>query len=382
MLSRFLAILFMWGGVARAEEIGAEEIPQLRKAAQAGDTEAQYKLGMCFFEGSGVKADRARAVQCFRIAAKADHPKAQFQLGNCFANGWGVAKDKTIAAEWYKKAEKQGVVKAPDYLTADNIKARWIADLPVPRTMDRTYYEVSKRNAQFRSEVESGKHDLRAAIEAATHNKGEAIRVGDEERARFYAAQIVEITPANPPTTSGLSLSNEDAENLKSVHENAAFRRTLNVSFKTEKGWTLPVSKTVSFISDEEADDPLSGCALFPASDNSIVVVKVGIFDHLGYLFAFIPSGAVTGKELASGPEREWLLAAQWPAPQELHGDLSVGVLAAVRKNDRATAAEFKMMLGEKERCMAQLRMLKRDFLRNDDDLSASRVGVFLHSQP
>lgn len=61
------------------EEIRAralDAIAQLRLQAEAGDAEAQFKLGLILYSGMGVEADRPAAHEWWQKAAANGHPKA------------------------------------------------------------------------------------------------------------------------------------------------------------------------------------------------------------------------------------------------------------------------------------------------------------------
>ena len=85
-------------------------------AAQKGDAEAQYMLGIRYYNGIGVAKDQAQAVSWWRKAAAQGDTNAQFNLGFCYTYGEGVAKDHVEAAKWYRKAADQGHTKAQDKL--------------------------------------------------------------------------------------------------------------------------------------------------------------------------------------------------------------------------------------------------------------------------
>ena len=50
------------------------------RSAEQGDAEAQYNLGICYYNGRGVKKDTAEAVKCFRKAAKNGNSEAKAML--------------------------------------------------------------------------------------------------------------------------------------------------------------------------------------------------------------------------------------------------------------------------------------------------------------
>jgi TPR repeat protein len=85
--------------------------------------EAQFFLGMAFFDGGGVMKDEKMAFDggelCFRIAAKKGHAKAQYYLGTCYKarhdkgesdeNGTAMLE---FCTEWYFRSAEQGYVDA------------------------------------------------------------------------------------------------------------------------------------------------------------------------------------------------------------------------------------------------------------------------------
>lgn len=93
-----------------------------RTQAEAGDAEAQYNLGQCYFVGSGVEQNFTLAVEWFTKAAVQGHAEAQYYLGYCHLRGLGVKIASSImydchgipmyrdsiAQEWMRKAAEQG----------------------------------------------------------------------------------------------------------------------------------------------------------------------------------------------------------------------------------------------------------------------------------
>lgn len=83
-----------------------------RRAAEKGDAEAQYGLGMLYFEGRGVEKDFVQSFQWMRLAAEGDNALAQFQVAGSYECGEGVERDVSLAREWYQRAAAQGDVAA------------------------------------------------------------------------------------------------------------------------------------------------------------------------------------------------------------------------------------------------------------------------------
>ena len=85
-----------------------EDAVEYRKAADQGDAEAQYDLGLCYELGSGVPKDEVEAVKWYRKAAEQGNAAAQSGLGGCYAYGIGVKEDAVEGVKWYRKAAEQG----------------------------------------------------------------------------------------------------------------------------------------------------------------------------------------------------------------------------------------------------------------------------------
>jgi len=55
-----------------------------------------------------LKKDHEKAVKWYRKAAEQGESDAQYSLGNCYYNGEGVKKDMEKAKKWHLKAARQG----------------------------------------------------------------------------------------------------------------------------------------------------------------------------------------------------------------------------------------------------------------------------------
>ncbi len=89
-----------------------EAVQWYRRAAEQGLAKAQFYLGAGYVLGNGVQQDDHEAVQWFRRAAEQDHAAAQRILGMMYANGKGVPQDDREAMHWYRRAAKQGLAEA------------------------------------------------------------------------------------------------------------------------------------------------------------------------------------------------------------------------------------------------------------------------------
>ena len=78
------------------------------KAAEQGNAYAQTNLGVMYKDGRGVAPDDARAVAWYSKAAEQKDAVAQYGLGVMYREGRGVAQDDAEAAQWFRKAAEQG----------------------------------------------------------------------------------------------------------------------------------------------------------------------------------------------------------------------------------------------------------------------------------
>ncbi len=76
-------------------------------AADRGDVEAQYILGVRYHNGQGVPKDPKDAAKLIRRAAEKGLPNAQAYLGSLYRTGDGVPKDSAEAAKWFRNAALQ-----------------------------------------------------------------------------------------------------------------------------------------------------------------------------------------------------------------------------------------------------------------------------------
>ena len=109
------ALMLVCGALtARADDTPptAAQVAQWRAASEKGDPEAQYNLGLCYFNGWGVVKDLEQAVLWYRRAAEQGDADAQNNLGVCYEKGLGVPKDLEQAVLWYRRAAEQGSERA------------------------------------------------------------------------------------------------------------------------------------------------------------------------------------------------------------------------------------------------------------------------------
>ena len=85
---------------------------RLKRAAEGGNAEAQYHLGLAYGNGDDVPQDFAEAARWIALAAEQGHANAQATLGSMYITGRGVAVDEDKAREYFLKAAEAGLAKA------------------------------------------------------------------------------------------------------------------------------------------------------------------------------------------------------------------------------------------------------------------------------
>jgi TPR repeat protein len=79
-------------------------------AAESGDADSQYGMGLLYSEGIAVPMDDL--LKWFGLAAEQGHGEAQYKLGVMHANGWGVPMSEVEAMKWYQLAAENGITAA------------------------------------------------------------------------------------------------------------------------------------------------------------------------------------------------------------------------------------------------------------------------------
>lgn len=117
-----LGVLYYFGKGVKEDEKQAVEL--WKKAAAQGSAESMFMLGEAFLTGNQTEqmvddAYREAATWYFQAASNG-HAESQYRLGQLFLAGTGVEKNHHEAAYWMKKAADQGHAKAKDALGSIN----------------------------------------------------------------------------------------------------------------------------------------------------------------------------------------------------------------------------------------------------------------------
>ena len=92
-------------------ELSDIPLEQLEKKTSAGDSEAQYELGLRYIAGTGgAEKDTDKGIGLLRQAAKKGYILAQYDLCAIYWNGELVEQNSDTAIDWCKKAADKNYV--------------------------------------------------------------------------------------------------------------------------------------------------------------------------------------------------------------------------------------------------------------------------------
>lgn len=81
---------------------------ELRPLAEAGDVEAQFRLGAMIENGWGIRASYQQALTWYRRAADRGHVDAMVRTAEFNEHGLGIPRSRRDAYDWYLKAAEKG----------------------------------------------------------------------------------------------------------------------------------------------------------------------------------------------------------------------------------------------------------------------------------
>lgn len=168
-----------------------QEMAALVKKADAGDADAQFKLGLMYAKGEDVPKDDVKAVGLFQKSATQGNAKGQFGLANFYEGGRGVAKDLSNAVEWYQKSADQN---NPDALF--NLGMMHAAGSGVPK-------DIVKAEELWQKAADNGS-ELAIEILSSGYAQGNAIMPKDIAKALAFNRKHAERGSATAQLKLGL----------------------------------------------------------------------------------------------------------------------------------------------------------------------------------
>ncbi len=83
-----------------------------KAAAEKGDTNSQYNLGLVYEQGLGTAVDLQQAARWYKKASMQGHAVAAYNLATMAHQGHGMKADIKMAKHWYEFAAKKGYLLA------------------------------------------------------------------------------------------------------------------------------------------------------------------------------------------------------------------------------------------------------------------------------
>lgn len=99
---------FLFGKKEENKKEQNGQMPECFPAAEQGDPEAQYQLGLLYLEGAGVKKNEKTAAEWFQKASDQGHNEAMRKLSWCYLYGRGVKQSLMQSVQLSQKASGTG----------------------------------------------------------------------------------------------------------------------------------------------------------------------------------------------------------------------------------------------------------------------------------
>jgi len=121
------------------------------KAAEQGNADAQYNLGLMYYSGQGVTQDYKQAANWFIKAAGQGYADAQYNLGLMYYSGHGVIQDDKTAYTWLSVAAING--------TPEAIKIRdFISPALTPKLVEEAQAEAAEMQKKIEQQNKADKN--------------------------------------------------------------------------------------------------------------------------------------------------------------------------------------------------------------------------------
>ena len=106
---RRVAVALLASVAATGFALDNDSVEELSRAAELGDSKAQFDLGYMYTIGIGdFEADSAEALRWYRRSAEQGFARAQSVLGSAYAHGHSLEQGFTQAATWCRLGAEQG----------------------------------------------------------------------------------------------------------------------------------------------------------------------------------------------------------------------------------------------------------------------------------
>jgi hypothetical protein len=163
-----------------------EAFKLFKAASDKKHIDAQVMLALCYKNGSGTTKNLKEAVKLFTDAANKKNTKAQYNLGVLYYNGEGVAANNKEAVKWFKLASEAGHYEAQSNLglcyyegtgvAVDYSESYYwlaLAAKLCPPVYEEEYIAISDKSKVELTEAQISAVDKRIEEWLSKHNKSE-----------------------------------------------------------------------------------------------------------------------------------------------------------------------------------------------------------------
>jgi TPR repeat protein len=144
-----------------------------KAAAEAGQAEAQFDLGLLYAQGLGVRRDLTVAANWYLKSAEQGNAEAQFALGQMYSRGWGVPRDMDDAIRWIQMANSPDAEGPPtDWLNVQGY------GMPQDSKLAAYWYWQAAENGHPDAQFNLGR----------LYSSGNGVKRDEEQAARWMSA--------------------------------------------------------------------------------------------------------------------------------------------------------------------------------------------------
>jgi TPR repeat protein len=148
-----------------------------KAAAEAGQAEAQFDLGVLYAQGLGVRRDLTEAANWYRKSAEQGNAEAEYALGQMYSLGWGVPRDEADALRWFQMANS---------VESDGPPTDWavIEGHGIPQDAQQAAY-------WYRKAADKGHAEAQFNL-ARLYATGKGVKRDEEQAARWVSASATQ----------------------------------------------------------------------------------------------------------------------------------------------------------------------------------------------
>ena len=179
-------------GTMYAKGDDAGKVEALYKLS-AGNSDAQFNLGVRYLYGRGIEKDNEEAFRRFKLSAEGGHVLAQDATSTCYWYGVGVKKDVLEAFYWAGRCAGK-----------KNLKRLSEKVLPESQELSRQLAKLNRKIATQEGKVSVQQKQLDAYTEEANTLKNRIQRAKEDEA---VPEVISEVIPEDAPVVPEVSAS-------------------------------------------------------------------------------------------------------------------------------------------------------------------------------